>query len=717
MSEKIGEIEKFKQMILKKHRKIDPCFMTGRACVYSEIIDKIWQSDKNKSYSGFMIIPFRPNINMYFNNCLKPFIESTTNYDIPINTANQVRRPGVIICEGICKKIQESDFVVVDISLPNSNVFYELGMAFGLNQKIIVMYKQDDRSKYQKEIIKCLTDINCSKPLVYDNLDPLTLEKNENDGRQIYLSEYIWHNEPIKENIMDDLKLYLYDKDATFLDDYLEPESNESEMATAAKSQSKKIKTGDIDLTFEQQVRSAVGIAVNKIFKSVSDGKSINEKYLEKVDVLKTAHNISLDTSRDIKDYIDKSYCFIVRTGGKKCHPMAYFWLGYCHAIGKNVIPITCIRESNSPIDDLAFDIRAQRHITFVETKPELLEPEIFETLRLMINTDFKEWSRRKFWNKIIGTGGEISIFAGALHSDQHDREMIGDWDLLTVSELTAYFGRHQYRFKIDTPVYPPETGYQNDSLKGEYIDRLRKMLNDKNCIIIASPDVNPLTEIVLGSFYNISDMDLFRNLPSKNNQRPLIAYKGRAKKIVKPEENPMIEKQDKYGRAFYKEDFISEVKTGFILGDQKISATPPKYSEPMPGVFTVFANLFILRNPFPLEDTAEKYNDKYIILLNGVGGPATYALTHVLTGGVSQEFTAYGSDFDPQKQSESILMDILKYIKNDKTYMECVIEVKIEKDKADSTDAKRIKTSDWRKIIKWQIMEKTFDGVPIRSR
>ena len=51
---------------------------------------------------------------------------------------------------------------------------------------------------------------------------------------------------------------------------------------------------------------------------------------------------------------------------------MAYFWLGYGHARGKNVIPITVTRDAKDPIDDLAFDIRAQQHMTFIESRPDL---------------------------------------------------------------------------------------------------------------------------------------------------------------------------------------------------------------------------------------------------------------------------------------------------------------------------------------------------------
>ena len=66
----------------------------------------------------------------------------------------------------------------------------------------------------------------------------------------------------------------------------------------------------------------------------------------------------------ETKIRFDNAYCIVMRTG-VNCHPMTYFWLGYAHARGKNVIPITTMEPDGRYMDDLAFDIRAQRHMAF----------------------------------------------------------------------------------------------------------------------------------------------------------------------------------------------------------------------------------------------------------------------------------------------------------------------------------------------------------------
>ena len=243
---------------------------------------------------------------------------------------------------------------------------------------------------------------------------------------------------------------------------------------------------------------------------------NIIEAHLDKASIVDPA-----DEFKSTRDRVDRSYCLVVRTG-IDCHPMAYFWLGYGHARGKNVIPITKLvmdepeavtaprggsleprSQPRGKVLDLAFDIRAQRHMTFDPQRPELLEHQLEQTLAEMIRADFSEWSRRKFWATLLGSSGEVSIITGGLHSEDHNREMVGDWDLRAASELTSYFSRHQYRPKIETPIYQPEFAKHFDPTMttGRYIDQATREIRiaDKNCVVIASPDVNPLTEILLG--------------------------------------------------------------------------------------------------------------------------------------------------------------------------------------------------------------------------
>lgn len=121
--------------------------------------------------------------------------------------------------------------------------------------------------------------------------------------------------------------------------------------------------------------------------------------------------------------------------------------------------------------------------------------------------TSFAECFRRGFGDQVLTRSGTVSIFAGALHNSEFGREMIGDRDLRTASELTSFFAMHQYGAVIESPVYQIElVGSGSTASREDYIGGLERLIEDKNCVILGSADVNPLTELVLGRVYGIPE-------------------------------------------------------------------------------------------------------------------------------------------------------------------------------------------------------------------
>lgn len=707
----------FRRLVRAHHKRVDPCFMTGKGCVYTDIIDReIHDRENTEEVNGFMIMPFRQNVGVFFNNCLRPFFRS--NYGdggaIQLDRADQVRRPGVIICEGICKRIQASDFIVVDISAPNANVFYELGLAYGINQKVIVIYH--DKSEFGRNMATYFKDDNNCRCYPYHDLDPIRIE-------DFVASQYIWKSQADGYAEGEQPGMLLFER---LVED------------TVAQSVD-----GDILLDFRTHMLSAVGLAIEKILKDLKDrtrGDSreahgsylpkVIESYLPIIEGLKWVETVKPDARfPDIRRQMDRSFCVIVRTGAK-CHPMAYFWLGYGHACGKNVIPITVIEKAMDPVVDLAFDIRAQRHMTFIEKAPEHLEPEFRETLGQMIVSDFSEWSRKRFWDKTLGRRGEVYIFTGALHNDTFNREMIGDWDLRTASELTSYFGRHQYRAKIETPIYAPErTGGGGTSSPMDYVKQVSEMMKGKNCILIASPDVNPLTEIVLGKLYGVAEAEFFsgpidfRKYPNaivavkeKKIDRRSHKTKDRAVRedVTTPEYATNVKPES---RAFYREVIMAgegdRPRRGFRSNQIVSGEILEEFISQVQGrsTFKVFAHLAIAPNPFD----HDPHHPRYIIVLNGVSGPATFALTHVLTGGMNEEFVSYEKSFNSEAMSEAILKMILDEWKDrDFKALECFVWVMVgpagDLDRQAASD-----TFDWRRIRNWGLQVGAFGGPTIR--
>ncbi len=713
---------------LMRHGRVSPCFMTGKGCVYTDAIDREQEIRHVKkgepSRRGFMIMPFKPNFKVFFDNCLTPFF--ATNYGtkpkLVLERAPEASRPGVIICEGICKRIQEADFVVADISIANDNVFYELGLAYGIGQKIILVRHLD--SEFGERWAPVFEASGCS---VYPYADLALIEHQD-----FQVSNCFWY---APANVYRQSK----GEEAIRLFELLDSEEAVS------------TDPFDINLPFNTHVLSDVGLAMRQIYDwmdtEISESMSVVKTYSRIVEGLIEPEKITVTepgtggTESDkswflkIKKQVDSSYCLIVRTG-RECHPMSYFWLGYGHARGINVIPITVIRQtkitasdlvqggtipadmasviSQRPtVEDLAFDIRAQRHMIFDRLRPDLLQSQIQVTLKDMIMSDFREWSRRQFWERILGNRGNVSIITGALHSVDHSREMIGDWDLRAASELTSYFSRKQYRPRIETPIYQPEFAESNMQIpKDDYIARVLKdiQIQDKNCVIIASPDVNPITEITLASLYGTDSEKLFQVRSQKRRaEHEVVVVKRRAKKEQEATSKPdrVYYKEQSSGRAFEERGLESNLFR--VHGDGKDQLLERFYSQgeaPTDEPFNVYAHLVIAPNPF------KSGNEHYIVILSGVSGPATFALTHVLTGEGNDEFVSYNRDFDPETQSENILKAILaKMNTDDFTGLQCVIKVSVGKPSDEPDLDEGGGTYDWRRILKWELDEEVFPG------
>jgi hypothetical protein len=744
---------KLLERVHRKHNRVDPCFMTGKGCVYTDQIDEGLDSrNRGQVASGFMIMPFRQNLTTFFSNSLVPFFRANFGVDDKdediLMRGDEVRRPGVIICEGICKRIQESDFVIAEVSLPNANVFYEMGLAFGIRQKIVlVQHERVQSAKFSQHLAKSLpagasvwryVDLQPIDPVKFQVHDHLWVSADETPTAQvepkIVLIELHLGEEVLTE--MKGRRMSVVDRDATSRSHT----SCQNELlrrvidTLQAVSQVSSRTTDDIDLDFEAHVSSAVGLAVHRLCGTFMIDKRTHEVVkshqaeIQKLQTVKPyvskqggASPIGFDT---IRSAIDSAYCVIVRTGFPECDPMAYFWLGYGHARGKNVIPITAIQEAHDPVDDLAFDIRAQRHMTFIQSRPDLLEKELGEALKQMISSDFMKWSRKRFWDQAIGRRGSVHIFTGALHNTTFGREMIGDWDLRTASELASYLASQHYRATIESPVYPPERVFGQQAFnypkervakEKEYVQRLIRLLENRNCIIIASPDVNPLTELVLGRVYNVAkgqgsniDHSLLFNKPIavSTYQNAVVAVKWKSEAADGDGIPAEGAAPHRVGRAFYREEEGGEIagSRGFesnAITDGRIFTTFRSQTDKTED-FKIYSHLVVTANPFS--------PGHYIVVLNGVSGPATFALSQILTGGVSGEFVEYG-DFDSQRESEDFLGRFLLALQEPKTKsVDAILQVDVGPAKEQDP------TSDWRRIKGWRSVGDAFGHGGIRT-
>jgi hypothetical protein len=92
---------------------------------------------------AFMIMPFKdPRLNTLYKDHLAPFLLSDKDLKVQIFRADDFNGNDIIV-ETIYHQIEQSEFIIADISHPNKNVFYELGWASAMEKEIIMIQSQD----------------------------------------------------------------------------------------------------------------------------------------------------------------------------------------------------------------------------------------------------------------------------------------------------------------------------------------------------------------------------------------------------------------------------------------------------------------------------------------------------------------------------------------------------------------------------------------------
>jgi hypothetical protein len=708
---------RFEEKCRQPHLKMRRCFMTGKTCVYEELIEHrlLTIQDGKEQIEGFMIMAFRPNLNAFYNWSLVRFFKNRYGANTEIlKRADQIRRTGYVICEKICRRMQEASFVVADLSINNENVLYELGIAYGLRHKLLIVH---DVSSPTAEMLrkKFLPEEILPKIYAYPSIKPISAQES-------FSQRFFLPPEPKFPDISHTREprivvLSLAEKtgDST---------SNNESM-------------NDIKLSFMDVIKGAVGVSIDNIVHELKESKmeeQLPSQYVDIIEKMKTASEIgsSQDTRFEaIKSSIDSAFCVLIRTSNT--HPFSYFWLGYCHAIGKNVIPIYEVEKPDDTVFDLAFDIRSLWHLVLVKKDPTRILPELEEILKQMILTDFAEWSRKSFWSRIFGRSGRVAIFTGALHNSDFKREMVGDWDLRTASELMSYFSTHQLLSTIESPIYQPEKVKVNPE---KYLEQISRLLKDRNAIVIASPDVNPLTELLLGKLYGVPDKKLFSQQFDPDGFPNAVASikKRKIKESITTNDNGTPKKRvkqkepSKVNRFFFleeesKEDIEHRGFRGNWLPGKELLKEYLGQMECKDKDFELYAHLVIAVNPF-------SSNDYYVIILNGISGPSTFALTQLLTGGIGQEFVDYSGrrpgeeldhdvkSFNPHATAELILRQLNE--KLDKNVIGstsfCGVQMIVKVIVGPPAGADQYLTFDSRRVKKWELVPDSLQLISAKT-
>jgi hypothetical protein len=121
------------------------CFRTNNVCPYSHI--------SNREGLIFVLHPLQEtNSDIYRLGIKEPLEENGYN----VIDSDEIESLGDIVCNGVCKPIKTADFILAEVSVLNANVMLELGMAFGLNKKVILLANKTDSLPFNLRNMKII---------------------------------------------------------------------------------------------------------------------------------------------------------------------------------------------------------------------------------------------------------------------------------------------------------------------------------------------------------------------------------------------------------------------------------------------------------------------------------------------------------------------------------------------------------------------------------
>lgn len=665
------EIQTFFEL-LEKGPKVHPirkCFITGRACVQGAEDAAPTPSEPECGEierNGFVIAPFQPNLRAFLELDLRRYVNHHYRYEtehgcksVKISRADDEDNSsnGYIVCKRICRRLHSSDFVIADISIGNPNVLYELGLAYGMSKKLIVTYQSG--SKFGEAIHSYLSG-DKRRIFSYQNFTPL-------DKETFPLSKYLWnipgktgsiirqrsthaqagsfsHKSPILTILDTEGSDTTAAESFRHRDGQSAPTAHQSSRSFNGKSAS--LDSGgyplaataasfvdffdesDISVDSTQHIQAAVGVSIDEILVHLQNEQRVMyDQYKDAIGNLRTA-NVILHTARfeDIESRLRDTYFAIIKIG-PRCAPMAYFWVGFCHAIGINVIPILIKDTVSQAVRDTAFDTQPLWQITFCRERPTEVQKDLQDILKDIIQSDFKRWSRTRFWNQLCVDGSRIAIVAGMPLFKQLPRDVVGAYDLLTIAKLTEYLESHGLKTRITSPI--DQAKWQVNDVR-QFVNELKKQ---PTWIIVGSALVNPAADFVLSRQHKrqrkIHSIKRLQTNEIKDCASESCSAMEEAKRLAATQPGMVVA----FKHAFKNDTELKPeaYRISTIMGGVEVrgfasTILPSMIIQSEKGDARHHAQLLLMRNRY------YKGGEGYLVVLNGISGEATYALALLLT-------------------------------------------------------------------------------------
>jgi hypothetical protein len=587
--------------------------------------------EKDISNEVFVVSPFGYPFDEVFENVIKKKGEGELR--LKISRADLALQLGYVMCQRICRKIIESEFILVDISNPNPNVYYEAGLGYSMRRGLIFLANENMQNAYRFGL-----NGKCDYYLTYRRIDELKISEkslakagsSKKGKAQQKCLQYARKNPcliPEKDffkvrdrfNYFSQKRIVIFENSNAPLVDF---HSKVFQEITAAK----------IDKLLAEKSHDKSEYQKLKFFKEHRKNWKIN--------VVELNQDLKLnDLVATIKD---ATICIIDTTQyQEKVNPYIFFCLGLAHGFEREVIPITNRQiKTKHP-----FDTRGLWHI-FYSNKKELKDqflqilPSIFWKLESAKDNNLV----KKLWDPFFNDK-KIGIFTCARDVENHNftrkkttsknsqnrngsgrgkRTNIDKFDYKTVTEF-SYFIVQNYQnaeIRFDKPRskknYDELQELQNKKELERLIEKIKgKTIENGDCIIVGSADVNDYTEVNLAAVHKIESY--YALVKTKRQwDKAVSVLKKKAFIFEKPE---VDHSDSKFASTFYQ---VGRKNAIHWYGDRPYVCTETPANNELTG--TTYGVLTIADNPF-VQDKRRK-----IMVLSGFTGIATYGISQLLT-------------------------------------------------------------------------------------
>lgn len=584
------------------------CYMTGREC------DHFRESgDQNKM---FIVSPFGFPYDLMYEEGGTAWKALKEKAGVTATRSDSSMRLGSIMCQGICKEIIGKQYLLADVSQPNANVYYELGLAFGLPREIVICV---DRSVSNPYVDMFRFSQEEPKWIEYDSVSTLVQKLGSVRAAAAILLE-------------DDAQAHEFRLD-------ISPPMLDGKVLIIENGEGG---VSGVHGAILQRALEEMTLTDDSLMTGLSNREraGIKDKF-ESWTGKWRIETVRLDRKAKRNDLVKKiqehRICLVdttpyARRDASCGNPYMFFALGLCHGLEREAIPIT----SAADVENTPFDVQGLWHI-FFRDHADLCKglKGIMPQISVACILEIQDEPYRRIWGDSFRPDQPLAIIYCGRPQQPTDprkgRTNIDSWDSKAVTEASSYLAQKYPTATIKTA--PPQTKKPGKKRPAELVDIEKEFTKEyPNCVIVGSPDVNDYAEFALSRIFGVPP---FRR-PTK--KRLETASKDEGFVFKKTNISPEI------WSAFSVSEHVNRV---LFFGKDEPCVEPEADDDGKIKDGATYGVLTLSPNPFVQQGEGR------IVVLSGFTGLATSGLMLLLVDSDTDDYKDVRSRFDEVLRNE----------------------------------------------------------------